>query len=59
MIRPVKMRDKIIGESRLTLLIAEITFVHQRNVQNTYNLAKVVAEADVDAIQLKLKKKSR
>jgi len=32
MIRPVKMRDKIIGESRLTLLIAEITFVHQRNV---------------------------
>jgi len=57
MIRPVKIRDKIIGERCLTLLIAEMTRAHQGNEQNAYDLVKVVAEADVDAIQLQISKK--
>jgi len=32
MIRPVKMRDKIIGEIRLTLLIAEMAYTHQGTI---------------------------
>lgn len=57
MIRPVKIRNKIIGERFLTLLISEMTCANQDTIQNAYDLVKVAAETDVDAIQLQIFKK--
>ena len=57
MIKPVKIQDKIIYESFLSLLISEMACPHQGNVQNAYDLVKVAAEIYVDAIQLQISKK--
>ena len=57
MIKPVNIRDKLIGEGCPTFIIAEMACAHQGNVENAMDLVNVAVKANADAIQLQLFKK--
>ena len=57
MIKPVKIKEKNIGESYPTFLIAEMACAHQGDVENACNLVDVAIKAKADAIQIQVFKK--
>ena len=54
MIKPVKIRDKIIGKGYSTFFIAEMACAHQGDLKQAIDLVEVAAEASVDAVQLQI-----
>jgi len=57
MIKPIKIKNKIIGTGHPTFLIAEIACAHQGDVEQAVSLVNVAIKANVDAIQLQVFKK--
>jgi sialic acid synthase SpsE len=54
MIKPVKIKDKIIGNGYPTFFIAEMACAHQGELQQACNLVEVAAKANADAVQLQI-----
>ncbi|MFX1256307.1 MAG: N-acetylneuraminate synthase family protein [Promethearchaeota archaeon] len=57
MVKPIKIKNKIIGKGHPTFLVAEMACAHQGNVEYALDLVKVAIEAKADAIQLQVFKK--
>lgn len=54
MVKPVKIKNKIIGEGAPTFVIAEMACAHQGDVKSAINLIDVAVKAKVDAIQIQV-----
>ena len=54
MIKPVKIRDKIIGKGYSTFFIAEMACAHQGDLKQAIDLVDIAAEAKADAVQLQM-----
>jgi len=57
MIKPIKIKEKVIGETYPTFLIAEMACAHQGDVKQACELVDVAARAKADAIQIQVYKK--
>ncbi|MFW9938513.1 MAG: N-acetylneuraminate synthase family protein [Candidatus Thorarchaeota archaeon] len=57
MIKPVIIKNKYIGESYPTFIIAEMACAHQGEVENACKMVDVAVKAKADAIQLQLFRK--
>ena len=57
MIKPIKIKEKVIGEKYPTFLIAEMACAHQGDVKQACELVDVAARAKADAIQIQVYKK--
>ena len=54
MIKPVKIRDKIIAEGHSAFFIAEMACAHQGDLQQAIDLVDIAAKANADAVQLQM-----
>ena len=54
MIKPVKIKDKVIGKGSPTFFIAEMACSHQGELQQAIELVNVAAKANADAVQLQI-----
>ncbi len=54
MIKPIKIKGKIIGEDFPTFLIAEMACAHQGDVENACKLAEIAINAKADAVQTQI-----
>ena len=57
MIKPIKIKEKIIGEGYPTFLIAEMACAHQGDVKQACELVDVAIRAKADAVQIQVYKK--
>ena len=57
MIKPIKIKEKVIGEAYPTFLIAEMACAHQGDVKQACELVDVAIKAKADAIQIQVYKK--
>lgn len=54
MIKPVKIKDKVIGNGYPTFFIAEMACAHQGDLQQAFDLVEVAVKANADAVQLQI-----
>jgi len=54
MIKPIKIKNKIIGEGFPCFLIAEMACAHQGDVEKAKELARIAIKAKADAVQIQV-----
>ena len=57
MVKPIKIKNKQIGDGYPTFLIAEMACAHQGDVKIALEMIKVAAESEADAVQIQVFKK--
>ncbi len=57
MIKPIKIRNKIIGKGHPSFIIAEMACAHQGDLQQAFDLVDLAAKAKADAVQLQIIKR--